>query len=82
MIFGGAQERNMRAGTENVYGIIGLAKAMELCYDNLESGLQRITEVREYMIDELKKHIPDVAFNGDVDGRCLYTGAECLLSDE
>ena len=73
MIFGGAQERNMRAGTENVYGIVGLAKAMEIGYENLESTKQHITEVREYMRDELLKNIPDVDFFGDVDGQCLYT---------
>lgn len=73
MIFGGAQERNMRAGTENVYGIVGLAKALEIGYDHLEETKQHIVEVRGYMLEELKKNIPDISFNGDVEGRCLYT---------
>ncbi|HEX3081443.1 MAG TPA: aminotransferase class V-fold PLP-dependent enzyme, partial [Puia sp.] len=73
MIFGGAQERNMRAGTENVYGIVGLAKAMERGYESLETTKQHISEVRDYMKTELEKNIPDISFSGDVDGRCLYT---------
>ena len=73
MIFGGAQERNMRAGTENVYGIVGMAKAMEIGYDHLEETKQQIASLRDYMKEELKRCIPDVAFNGDVEGSCLYT---------
>ena len=63
----------MRAGTENVYGIVGLAKALETSYEHLEETKQYISDLRQYMIDELKKNIPEVAFNGDMEGRCLYT---------
>lgn len=73
MIFGGSQERNMRAGTENVYGIVGLAKALEISYDNLSETSEYIRELRNYMMEELKNNIPDVSFNGDIDGSCLYT---------
>ncbi len=73
MIFGGAQERNMRAGTENVYGIVGMAKALEIGYDHLEATKQHITAIRDYMKEELRRCIPDVSFNGDVEGSSLYT---------
>ncbi len=73
MIFGGSQERNMRAGTENVYGIVGLAKALEISYDHLSETSEYIRELRNYMMEELKSNLPDVSFNGDIDGSCLYT---------
>ena len=70
---GGAQERNMRAGTENVYGIVGFAKALELAAANYETDSAYIGTLKYYMYDELKKNIPGVAFNGDMLGRSLYT---------
>lgn len=73
MIFGGAQERNMRAGTENVYGIIGLAKALETGYNNLQDTKQHILGIRDYMMEQLKRNLPDVSFNGDIEGNSLYT---------
>jgi len=72
-IYGGAQERNMRAGTENVYGIVGLAKAMERAYERLDQTQSHTEELRSYMIQQLKKEFPEVAFNGDYEGRYLYT---------
>jgi len=74
-IQGGAQERNMRGGTENVYGIIGLAKALELAYENMDEHRKQITQVKSYMIDQLKANIPGIDFNGtsaDVENS-LYT---------
>lgn len=74
-IHGGAQERNMRGGTENVYGIIGLAKALELAYSHMDEHQQQIESVKQYMIDQLKANIEGVAFNGtsaDLN-RSLYT---------
>jgi cysteine desulfurase len=73
LITGGSQERNMRAGTENVYGIIGLAKALELAYAHLDTEMKQITELRTYMIKRLREEIPGVQFNGDAEGSCLYT---------
>ncbi|MBS1744195.1 MAG: cysteine desulfurase [Bacteroidetes bacterium] len=73
LVHGGAQERNMRAGTENIYGIAGLAKALELATSNHETDKAAITAVKQYMHDQLLKHIPGVAFNGDVFGKSLYT---------
>lgn len=72
-IHGGGQERNMRAGTENLYGIIGFAKALELANKNYETDSAYIGTLKYYMHDELKKHIPGVSFNGDVLGQSLYT---------
>ncbi len=72
-IHGGAQERNMRAGTENVYGIVGFAKALDLATSRMEEETIYINGLRIYMADELKKAIPGVGFNGDAFGRSLYT---------
>jgi cysteine desulfurase len=72
-MLGGAQERNMRAGTENVYGIVGFAKALELAMTNQEHDSSYVLGLKKYMIDELRKKIPGVVFNGDQEGRCLYT---------
>jgi cysteine desulfurase len=72
-ITGGAQEREMRGGTENVYGIVGLAKALEIAYRDLEKKRKHIEGLKQLMIDELRSAIPGVAFNGDAEGRSLYT---------
>ena len=74
MITGGAQERNMRAGTENIYGIVGLAKALELAYDGLEEHQRDIQILKSYMIKRLKEEISGVSFNGDSESTdSLYT---------
>jgi cysteine desulfurase len=72
-IHGGAQERNMRAGTENVYGIVGFAKALEFAEDRREKDLHDIGELKRYMYEQLKQNIGGVAFNGDLFGHSLYT---------
>jgi cysteine desulfurase len=72
-IFGGGQERNMRAGTENLYGIIGFAKALEIAMANCAEHSAYIQSLKAYMIAELRKNIEGVCFNGDQEGRCLYT---------
>ncbi|MBS1565652.1 MAG: cysteine desulfurase [Bacteroidetes bacterium] len=72
-IHGGAQERNMRAGTENLYGIVGFAKALELATLQYEADSAYIKELKLYMAEKLKKEIPGIAFNGDTFGRSLYT---------
>ena len=74
MIFGGAQERNMRGGTENVYGIVGLSKALEMAYADMEAHQQHIQALKDYMITELQKAIPDIGFNGETEAnKSLYT---------
>jgi cysteine desulfurase len=72
-IDGGGQERNMRGGTENVYGIAGLAKALELACSNMENHQQHIDELRSYMMMQLRENFEDVKFNGDYEDQCLYT---------
>jgi len=72
-IFGGGQERNMRAGTENLYGIVGFAKALEMAMTNYEKDSVYIQSLKTYMTTELRKHIKAVQFNGDQEGKCLYT---------
>ena len=72
-VHGGAQERNMRAGTENLYGIVGFSKALEMATANYEEDSAYIGTLKYYMMDELKKNIKGVSFNGDPLGRSLYT---------
>ena len=72
-ITGGAQERNMRGGTENVYGIIGLAKALEISCRDLEQEQSHIQGLKTYMIQRLRETIPGILFNGDTEGGSLYT---------
>ena len=64
LIAGGGQERGMRSGTENVYGIVGLSKAFDLAIDELEAHVNHIKEIKQYTIDQLKSAIPGVSFNG------------------
>ncbi|MBC3786294.1 cysteine desulfurase family protein [Spirosoma utsteinense] len=64
-IYGGAQERNRRGGTENVYGIVGLAKALEIAYRDMDAHRAHITALKTRMIDQLRAKMPDVRFNGD-----------------
>ncbi len=73
MIYGGGQERNMRAGTENVYGIIGFAKALELAEASMGKDSAYIQSLKTYMIGQLQQHIKGVQFNGDYTGKSLYT---------
>lgn len=54
-LHGGSQERNMRAGTENLYGIVGFAKALEIATDNFEADSKYIKGIKLYMIEQLKK---------------------------
>ncbi|MFQ5446482.1 MAG: cysteine desulfurase family protein [Saprospiraceae bacterium] len=70
---GGAQERNMRGGTENVYGIVGLAKAMELACENMETYRAYIEHLRGYFMQKLQERFEDIRFNGDYDGNYLFT---------
>ena len=74
-IHGGSQERNMRGGTENVFGIIGLAKALEIAYNDMDAHRKHIESVKSYMIEKLKTSFDDIQFNGDSDNleKSLYT---------
>ena len=72
-IHGGSQERNMRAGTESVYGIVGFAKALELATAGYEADSSYIKGLKVYMMEQLKKQMKGISFNGDPLGRSLYT---------
>lgn len=74
-IHGGAQERNMRGGTENVSGIIGLAKALELAYEHMDDHRRQIETLKKSMIEQLTANIEGITFNGDSANlaRSLYT---------
>ena len=72
-IHGGGQERNMRAGTENIYGIVGLATALEIATAGFETDRASISSLKLYMYESLKKNIPGINFNGDVFEKSLYT---------
>ena len=81
-IYGGAQERNMRGGTENVYGIIGLAKSLEICEKEMDSHIRYISGLKQYMIDKLNENFPGVEFNGEIeDAKSLYTVLNVLLPE-
>jgi cysteine desulfurase len=71
-IHGGGQERGYRAGTENVYGIIGLAKAAEIAYKNLDNDKQYILDLKNYFIQKLNLHFADIQIIGDIENS-LYT---------
>ena len=74
-IHGGAQERNMRGGTENVYGIVGLSEALTLAYENMAAHKEKIIELKSHMIESLRQKVKGVKFNGlssDLDNS-LYT---------
>lgn len=74
LIHGGAQERNMRGGTENVYGIVGLAKALEMAYEEMDAHQQQIQSLKDYMKEQLIQNIPDISFNGETEAnKALYT---------
>lgn len=65
-IHGGSQEKGRRSGTENVYGIVGIAKAMELVCMEVEKEDKRLTELRDYMIGTILQDIPDSKINGSI----------------
>ncbi len=71
-INGGSQERNMRAGTENLYGIIGFAKALEMATEQHATDMEKILALKKYMMLSLTKNIVGAKFNGDPTGNSLY----------
>ncbi len=69
LIKGGHQERNKRAGTENVPGIVGLGKAIELANEDLEEHNKKIKELRDYYLEQVTEKIPYIKINGDLENR-------------
>ncbi len=81
-IFGGAQERNMRGGTENLYGIAGLAKAIEIASKGMHAHHEYIQGLKSYMINEVVANIPGVDFNGEISPeKSLYTVLNVLFPE-
>jgi cysteine desulfurase len=79
-LLGGSQERNRRAGTENVAGAVGLAKALTLAYDELDARNAHLTELRDYLARELPARLPGVRITGPIDGsRRLPNSFSCCL---
>lgn len=64
-IHGGAQERNMRGGTENIYGIVGIAKALEIAYRDMEVNRKHIENLKQRMIEKLSNQVNGITFNGE-----------------
>ena len=74
LITGGSQERKNRGGTENLYGIVGLGKAMEMAYENLTSHQKHIQGLKSFMKEELEKIDQRINFNGETSPeKSLYT---------
>ncbi|MCF8018344.1 MAG: cysteine desulfurase [Vallitaleaceae bacterium] len=67
LFYGGRQENGIRSGTENVPGIIGLGVATEEAYDQLQDNRNHIEGIKKYMIARLRKDVPDITFNGDIE---------------
>lgn len=81
MIMGGGQERSLRSGTENVCGIVGLGKALELYINHMTEYADHIREIKNYTKDRLSAEIEGVKFNGRSDelDSSLYTLLSVLL---
>lgn len=73
MLLGGGQERNMRSGTENIYGIVGLAKAIEVSRRDLGKIMKHVKALKSLMVRLLKDNITEVTFNGESEENGLYT---------
>lgn len=69
---GGAQERNMRGGTENLYGIVGMAEALKRKWSRMDDDRMHMQELKTYLAEQLQAHIPEMAFNGDPFGAGHY----------
>jgi len=80
LIHGGAQERGLRGGTENLYGIVGLAKAMDLAYEDVTGHQEHVQQLKTYMIEQLQANFDDVYFHGETNPeKSLYTVLNCCF---
>jgi len=78
LIHGGAQERGLRGGTENLYGIAGLAKAMDLAYEDVIGHQHHVQALKSHMIESLQQKFDDIYFHGETNPeRSLYTVLNC-----
>ena len=81
-IIGGGQERGLRGGTENLYGIVGLAKALEICYRDLKEHQEYVGNLKQYMAKCLKNSIQGIVFNGESgELNSLYTVLNTTLPE-
>jgi len=64
VMHGGSQEKALRPGTENLTSILGMHKAFQIAYKNVNEKYQQILTLKKYFFDNLKKEIPDISFNG------------------
>jgi cysteine desulfurase len=83
-IDGGSQERNMRAGTENIYGIVGLGKALEMSLADMDKTCDYIKGLRQYMKSRLDNELTDVSYNGftDARGHCKVLSVSLPLNNK
>lgn len=77
-IHGGAQERQRRAGTHNVPGIVGFGKAAELALANMDERIKYETELRDYLIKRVSREIPYTKVNGDLEKRLPNNANFCF----
>lgn len=82
LVYGGSQERNMRAGTENISGIVGLGKAVELAISQMEEHRSHIEGLRDYCKAQLLENFEDIQFNGDPENAALYTVLSVSFPDD
>lgn len=82
MIFGGEQEKGLRAGTEAVHNIAGMAKALEVSYENLEAERKHIQNLKDYFVEKLKIDFPDFKINGNPEGFYNIINVLFPFSDE
>lgn len=80
MIHGGSQERGLRGGTENIAGIVGLAKALDLANDGLEEHISYVQGLKTYFIEKLRQEFPEIDFHGEIaPEKSLYTVLNCCF---
>jgi len=73
LLFGGGQERNMRAGTENLYGIVGLSKAIEIAHQTMEADTHHLKKIKNYCFEQIQSQMPQVTLNGTQGDQSLHT---------
>lgn len=79
-IQGGSQERGLRGGTENIYGIAGMAKAIEIACDEMEDHKNHVQGLKSYMIDQLNHTFEDMKYHGEINPeKSLYTVLNCCF---
>ena len=77
MIFGGEQEKGLRPGTEATHQIVGMSKALECAYLNLNTEKNHISEIKNYLLEQLEFHFPAFQINGNPDN--FYTISNIAL---